>query len=331
MYNYSNGAMQIDPRNKINDLTNEEWVPRMSSINSTKEEVQNFLKIYPQLEALRLSLIKTYGHNIAEQLCGNIAPPVAAFPAIMPNAFDLEHPASYDKREIKSYIELMTKKGDLVLDPMVGSGTTLEVCYQTGRVGGGIELMDQWYQLAIKRLSTIIGSPYKYAMGNQSLKNGDCRDILPTIKPERFDFIITSPPYYNIMNDPKGSRAQARKAQGLPVTYGDSDKQLGKIGSYPNFMKEMGEIYFLCDRVLKPGKYMVIIVADIFADKRFIPYHSDTINIIHAMTSLRICGIQVVLDHWKKCAGYGLPRRLDFNFHHHYALIFQKPEKKILH
>ena len=50
------------------------------------------------------------------------------------------------------FIKLFTKEGDLVLDPFVGSGTTAVACIELNRHYIGIELMPEYYKLAISNL-----------------------------------------------------------------------------------------------------------------------------------------------------------------------------------
>ncbi len=43
-------------------------------------------------------------------------------------------------------------QAEVVLDPFLGSGTTLVVCYRLGRAGVGIEISEEYCQLAAERL-----------------------------------------------------------------------------------------------------------------------------------------------------------------------------------
>lgn len=50
------------------------------------------------------------------------------------------------------FIRLFTTKGDVVLDPFVGSGTTLVATYQLGRQGIGIDILEKNCRVAHERL-----------------------------------------------------------------------------------------------------------------------------------------------------------------------------------
>ena len=50
-----------------------------------------------------------------------------------------------------------TNRGDAVLDPFLGSGTTLLACEQTGRIGYGMELDPRYVDVAIRRWQSATG------------------------------------------------------------------------------------------------------------------------------------------------------------------------------
>ena len=62
------------------------------------------------------------------------------------------HPAPFPVELPRRLIDLYTYKGDLVLDPFAGSGTTLVAAARTGRIGVGYDTDDNYVQLAQKRL-----------------------------------------------------------------------------------------------------------------------------------------------------------------------------------
>ncbi len=62
------------------------------------------------------------------------------------------HSASFPISLPTWFIKLLTEEGDLVLDPFMGSGTTAFACIKLNRHYIGIELMESYYNLAIKAI-----------------------------------------------------------------------------------------------------------------------------------------------------------------------------------
>jgi len=63
------------------------------------------------------------------------------------------HPAPFPIELPKRCIKLFSFQGETVLDPFLGSGTTLIACLQTNRIGIGVEMNKEYCQLAAERLS----------------------------------------------------------------------------------------------------------------------------------------------------------------------------------
>ena len=68
------------------------------------------------------------------------------------NKLKCEHPATFPDLMAKDLIKCFTKRGDLVVDPMTGSGTTCVVAKQEGRRFLGIELSENYCAIANNRL-----------------------------------------------------------------------------------------------------------------------------------------------------------------------------------
>lgn len=64
------------------------------------------------------------------------------------------HPAPFPVELPKRCIKLFSYVGDTVLDPFLGSGTTLIACYLNNRKGIGIDIDPEYFNLAIKRITT---------------------------------------------------------------------------------------------------------------------------------------------------------------------------------
>jgi site-specific DNA-methyltransferase (adenine-specific) len=67
------------------------------------------------------------------------------------------HPAPFPVALPRRLIELYTYKGDLVLDPFVGSGTTALAAIQTGRHYVGFDTEAEYIELARARLGAVAG------------------------------------------------------------------------------------------------------------------------------------------------------------------------------
>lgn len=63
-----------------------------------------------------------------------------------------EHPAIFPEKLARDHILSWSNKGDVVLDPMCGSGTTLKVAKQLGRSFIGIEISEKYIKIAEERL-----------------------------------------------------------------------------------------------------------------------------------------------------------------------------------
>ena len=62
------------------------------------------------------------------------------------------HPAPFPVELARRCIKLFSFVGDVVLDPFLGSGTTLVACVLTNRRGVGVEVDKSYCSIAIKRL-----------------------------------------------------------------------------------------------------------------------------------------------------------------------------------
>jgi len=82
---------------------------------------------------------------------GNNVPNVVRFEKIIPQAW--QHPTVKPLELPAWFIGLHTLPGDVVLDPFMGSGTTLVAAKSLGRRSIGIEIDERYCEMAAKRLS----------------------------------------------------------------------------------------------------------------------------------------------------------------------------------
>lgn len=67
---------------------------------------------------------------------------------------NFNHPAVFPVELAENVVRYYSFVGDTVLDPFVGSGTTLIACLKHNRIGIGIERDAKYYQFALRRIST---------------------------------------------------------------------------------------------------------------------------------------------------------------------------------
>ena len=139
------------------------------------------------------------------------------------------HPATFPIALARRVIELFTHRGELVLDPFVGSGTTLVAARDLGRNAVGFDLLEQYIQLARTRLGLDL-SPEEGT--SQVAVVDDARNIPQYLDPESVSLVFTSPPYANLLNRKRlnKSRRMRRNGQYLKVEqYSQDARDLGTL------------------------------------------------------------------------------------------------------
>lgn len=240
-----------------------------------------------------------------------------------------QHPAPYSFQDVEHLIAFFTKKGASVLDPFSGVGSTAKACELEGRSCTSIELSERWHKLAIERLETEVGEGVS---AHHRFINNDAIATLSEMDPEQFDFMITSPPYWSILNKKADYKVkESRIKDNLATNYSDNNPlDLANIKSYDEFLSVLTEKVFLqCARVLKTKAYMCIVVSDFRNKSDFISFHSDLIQklnnqFIPGGGTLKLQGVKILLQNHKSLLPYGYPFAYVENIHHQYVLVFRK-------
>jgi len=237
-----------------------------------------------------------------------------------------QHPAPFSFTDISRLILFFTKSGDIVLDPFVGIGSTLKGCALENRRGIGFELNPQYAKLARERLDkevrTLWANEYP-----QDIRVGDARVLMKDLEDNSIDFVVTSPPYWNILHKEDHKARQERIAHDLDTKYSDDDKDLGNIHDYQTFLSELSSILGEAGRALKPNKYMAIVVSDFRDKSKYMMFHAHLADALQAY-GLGLRGITVLYQRHKRVFPYGYPYAYVPNIHHQYILILQNEKRK---
>ena len=237
-----------------------------------------------------------------------------------------QHPAPFSFTDVSRLIKFFTKKDNVVLDPFLGVGSTLKACALEKRKGIGIELNPLFVKLSKQRLKNETdGKSFK----DQEIIKGDSRDQMLKIKSNTIDFVVTSPPYWNILKKIDHKVKQERLAKNLMKDYGNMKKDLSNISSYETFLKELMIIFKQCFRVLKDGKYISVIVSDFRNKSKYHMFHADLMSRLE-LEGFESKGLTVLYQRHKRIFPYGYPYAFVPNIHNQFILILQKPKLKIL-
>ena len=161
-----------------------------------------------------------------------------------------QHPAPFSFQDVARLIKFFTKKKERVLDPFNGVASTLKSCALNNREGYGIELNKEFYNLSRKRLSKEVPNTL-FEGSKQHIILGDSLEEIKKFDEDFFDFIITSPPYWNILNTIDNKVKKDRVSNGLTTKYSDDPRDLSNIDKYENFVSKLGDFFNDCSKKLK--------------------------------------------------------------------------------
>ena len=228
------------------------------------------------------------------------------------------HPAPFSYQDVGRLIRFFTKRGEWVLDPFCGVGSTLKACAVLGRKGIGVELSPVWAELAEERLAVEIGNPH-----DQKVICEDIRDALSSFRDEQFQFMVTSPPYWSILTKNADHKVrETRLSENLATQYSESEHDLGNIEKYDGFLKELTNVFRKVAAKVENKRYMAIVVSDFRHGSKFYSFHSDLYHLLCDET-IRLVGVSILEQTHKKLYPYGYPFCYIPNIHHQYILLFQ--------
>lgn len=238
------------------------------------------------------------------------------------------HGASFPESLARQQIEIYTRKGEVVLDPFVGVGTTLDACAALGRRGIGIELNHEFVQLAQDDLAGKPGGE------DQRLIEGDALHLSRWVEPGSANMVLTSPPYASLLKNLTVDFADRWLEHNdlnvvtRPKPYSERADDLGNM-EYGPFLKAIRQAMAATREALLPNSYSVWVIKDFRALKQGIPYvnlHGDVIRAAekegHRLWDIRVYD----QTRFRPLVCLGFPsRNFYLNIGHSYLLVFKRP------
>lgn len=240
----------------------------------------------------------------------------------------LPHPATFPLALAERLIAVLTRDwDDLVVDPFVGSGTTVLAAARLGRPALGLDVNARYVELARRRLEAALAagasqSGAARAAGRYRLACDDCRRLERHAAAGSAALCLTSPPYWNVLR-------RRRTADGLPPRpYSDAPEDLGNVEGYGEYLRRLEEAFAAVHRVLRPGGYLAVVVMDLRQGDRFYPLHADLGGRLQAggFTWEDL----VIWDRrheYHRLRPLGFPHRFRVNKVHEYVLLLRKPPR----
>jgi len=235
----------------------------------------------------------------------------------------LTHPAKFPETLAEEFIRFFTKRGQTVLDPMVGTGSTLVACVRARRRGVGIELNERYFAIAQKIVADEVAATARFGKRLKPLLfNADASDIAKMQLP-RIDYVLSSPPYWDMLHA-RGAQTQKkrRRTPGLDVVYSDDPRDLGNVADYDEFVQRLSAIYAGLKPLLKPKAYLTIIVKNVKKGGKIYPLAWDLAREL-GKSCYTLKDERIWAQDNQRLAPYGLGNAWVSNTFHHYCLQFR--------
>ncbi len=147
-----------------------------------------------------------------------------------------------------------TKKGEWILDPFVGSGTTLIECRRLGRNGIGVEINEE----VVKKAKQLIEKePNKFNVVTDVIVSDstsiDFRKLLEERNIKNVQLIIMHPPYHDI------------------IKFSNNPKDLSNARTLNEFLEMFGKVLDNVSPLLEEGRFMGIVIGDKYSKGEWVP------------------------------------------------------------
>jgi DNA modification methylase len=245
----------------------------------------------------------------------------------------VRHPASFPESLVREFILFFTKRRQIILDPFLGSGSTLVAAVETERSGVGFEIVGKYANISRRRIAAVLNGR-KNGRGPRlgrsvwtEVVQADSRRLSEIWKERGYplaDYCITSPPYWNQLKRNK-IRQKTRVAKGWDTIYSSNPDDIGNIENYRAFLATMKRLFDEVYKVMKPKGYLTIITNNVFTNGRMYPLAFDTVSTLsqgpYAWTPK---DERIWCQDDKTLLPLGVYNAWVGNRHHQYCLIFRK-------
>jgi len=255
-----NGILKINLTKELNKTTNEMTTKRENEMAKLKKEELQRIRSFNGMTAKEWALnSRSVWNDVSSQRKGK----------------HLLHGATYPEKLCDRLIQVYSKTGDIVLDPFLGTGTTVISAIKNNRQGIGIELSKKYYDLALTEIENIKGL---FCKSEFKIHHGDCISTINNIDDDTIQLTLTSPPYADLLHKVAEDRRKRHKKSAFVLENNSTSKpysdMAGDFGNmtFEDYIKSVGELMNSLYRKTKKAGYNVWVVKDFRDTKNNVPY-----------------------------------------------------------
>jgi DNA modification methylase len=205
---------------------------------------------------------------------------------------EILHPAKFPETLIEEFIKLFSKPRENVFDPMVGTGSGVIAALRTKRNGFGTDLSEQFVQTAKDRIQEEqrpLLFPDFVPEGHVLVGDATKLDQIHELDGVKFQYAVTSPPYWSMLTNPGSENQAARRRRNLPLVYSGDKHDVGNIGDYDRFLDVLENIYNQVARRLTDEGILTVVVKNVKREHTLYPLAWDL--------AFRLCGVNGSFDY----------------------------------
>lgn len=244
----------------------------------------------------------------------------------------LVHGATYPEKLCDRVICMYTREGDTVLDPFLGTGTTVISAVKNNRVAVGIELTEKYFKVAS---DCVDDCDSLFCANKPLLLNGDCEAEIQKLKDNSVQLTLTSPPYadliHKVVEDRKLRHKKSKFVEENNATtniYSDSSLDLGNM-ALPEYAEKVERIMRHLFKKTKAGGYNVWVVKDFRDTRNNIPYVNLHGKIIECGEKAGFLLQDLIIwdqNEQRSLVLLGYPSVFYVNQNHSYLVVLRKPK-----
>lgn len=155
-----------------------------------------------------------------------------------------------------------TKKGDWILDPFMGSGTSLIEAQRMGRNSIGIDIQKDLVKETFDRIAKEKNNSTKVKVANGDSREYNIKDLLSSLKINKVQFVILHPPYWDI------------------IKFSNIKNDLSNSGTLENFLNSFGQVVDNTTSILEKNRYCSLIMGDKYSNGQVIPLGFMSMNVM---------------------------------------------------